>query len=172
MRRLRQNGTFRRLVRESTLAVDDLLQPFFVVPGHGIKEEISSLPGNYHLSIDCLVEEAKKAQALGVPAILLFGVPDAEVKSLDAAGAYSPHGIVQEAVRAVKRDVPGLLVTTDVCLCEYTPHSHCGILENGYLVNDKNLELLTKTHTIETMAMFDQFPYTSHMEMGVKLTKR
>ncbi len=145
MRRLRQNGTFRRLVRESTLAVDDLLQPFFVVPGHGIKEEISSLPGNYHLSIDCLVEEAKKAQALGVPALLLFGVPDAEVKSLDASGAYSPHGIVQEAVRAVKRNVPGILVTTDVCLCEYTPHSHCGILENGYLVNDKNLELLAKT---------------------------
>ena len=145
MRRLRQNGTFRRLVRETTLAVDDLLQPFFVVPGHGVKEEISSLPGNYHLSIDCLVEEAKKAQALGVPAILLFGVPDAAVKDLNATGAYSPHGLVQEAVRAVKRSVPDILVTTDVCLCEYTPHSHCGILENGYLVNDKNLELLAKT---------------------------
>ena len=145
MRRLRQNGTFRRLVRETSIAVDDLLQPFFVVPGHGIKEEIDSLPGNYHLSIDCLVEEARKAQALGVPAMLLFGVPDAEVKSLDAAGAYSPHGIVQEAVRAVKRNVPGLLVTTDVCLCEYTPHSHCGILENGYLANDRNLELLART---------------------------
>ncbi|HEX5412873.1 MAG TPA: porphobilinogen synthase [Terriglobia bacterium] len=145
MRRLRQNATFRRLVRETTLAVDDLLQPFFVVPGHGIRQEISSLPGNYHLSIDCLVEEAKKAQALGVPAILLFGVPDAADKDLNATGAYSPHGIVQEAVRAVKRSVPNLLVTTDVCLCEYTPHSHCGILENGYLVNDKSLELLAKT---------------------------
>jgi porphobilinogen synthase len=122
-----------------------LLQPFFVVPGHGVKKEISSLPGNYHLSIDCLVEEAKKAEALGVPAILLFGVPDESVKSLDAAGAYSERGIVQEAVRAVKRNVPGILVTTDVCLCEYTPHSHCGIMEDGYLVNDRNLELLAKT---------------------------
>lgn len=145
MRRLRQNATFRRLVRETTLAVDDLLQPYFVVPGRGIRQEISSLPGNYHLSIDCLVEEAKKAQALGVPAILLFGVPDAADKDLNASGAYSPHGIVQEAVRAVKRSVPDILVTTDACLCEYTPHSHCGILENGYLVNDKSLELLAKT---------------------------
>ncbi len=145
MRRLRQNGAFRRLVRETTLSVDDLLQPFFVVPGHGIKEEIGSLPGNCHLSIDCLVEEVKKAQALGVPAMLLFGVPDAKDKDLFAAEAYSPRGIVQEAVRAIKRKVPDILVTTDVCLCEYTPHSHCGILENGYLVNDKSLELLAKT---------------------------
>ena len=145
MRRLRQNGTFRRLVRETTLSVDDLIQPFFVVPGHGVKKEIGSLPGNYHLSIDCLLEEVKKAEALGVPAILLFGVPDAADKDLNASGAYSPHGIVQEAVRAIKREVPGILVVTDVCLCEYTPHSHCGILEDGYLVNDKSLELLVKT---------------------------
>ncbi|HXH47947.1 MAG TPA: porphobilinogen synthase [Terriglobia bacterium] len=145
MRRLRQNGAFRRLVRETTLGVDDLLQPFFVVPGHGIKEEISSIPGNYHLSIDCLVEEVKKAQALGLSAILLFGVPDESEKNYEASGAYSSHGIVQEAVRALKSNVPDILVTTDVCLCEYTPHSHCGVMRDGYLVNDENLELLAKT---------------------------
>jgi porphobilinogen synthase len=145
MRRLRQNAAFRRLVRETTLGVDDLLQPFFVVPGHGIKEEISSLPGNYHLSIDHLIEEAKKAQALGVPAILLFGVPEEADKDLYASGAYAPHGIVQEAVRALKSNVPDLLVTTDVCLCEYTPHSHCGVLKDGYLLNDVSLEILAKT---------------------------
>jgi len=145
MRRLRQNGAFRRLVRETTLSVDDLLQPFFVVPGHGIKQEISSLPGNYHLSIDCLVEEARKARDLGIPAILLFGVPGAADKDVRATGAYSPHGIVQEAVRTLKSKVPDLLVTTDVCLCEYTPHSHCGVLKNGYLENDASLELLART---------------------------
>lgn len=145
LRRLRRNSSFRRLVRETTLGVDDLLQPFFVVPGRGIKQEIPSLPGNYHLSMDCLIEEAKKAQALGVPAILLFGVPDEAEKNPSASGAYAPHGLVQETVRALKRNVPDLLVTTDVCLCEYTPHSHCGVLKNGYLVNDQNLEILAKT---------------------------
>lgn len=133
------------MVRETTLGVDDLLQPFFVVPGHGIKQEIPSLPGNYHLSVDCLIEEAKKAQALGVPAMLLFGVPDKREKDLRASGAYAPHGLVQEAVRALKRNVPDLLVTTDVCLCEYTPHCHCGVLKDGYLLNDENLEILAKT---------------------------
>jgi len=133
------------LVRETTLGVDDLLQPLFVVPGHGIKREIPSLPGNYHLSMDCLIEEAKKAQALGVPAILLFGVPDDVDKDLCATGAYAPHGLIQESVRALKRNVPDLLVTTDVCLCEYTTHSHCGVLKDGYLLNDENLEILAKT---------------------------
>lgn len=133
------------MVRETTLGVDDLLQPFFVVPGQGIKQEISSLPGNYHLSIDCLVEEVKKAQALGLSAVLLFGVPDESEKDFYASGAYSSHGIVQEAVRALKSHVPDILVTTDVCLCEYTPHSHCGVMKDGYLVNDESLELLVKT---------------------------
>ena len=144
MRRLRQNGAFRRLVRETTLGVDDLLQPFFVVPGHGIKQEISSLPGNYHLSIDRLIEEVKKAQSLGLPAVLLFGVPDNSDKDEYASKSYSPHGIVQEAVRALKRSVPDILITTDVCLCEFTPHSHCGVLKDGYLLNDESLEILAK----------------------------
>jgi porphobilinogen synthase len=145
LRRLRQNEHFRRLVRETSIEVDDLVWPLFVVPGEGVREEIGSLPGNYHLSIDCLVEEAKRASDLGIPAILLFGVPEAGEKNRLASGAYSPNGIVQKAVRALKARVPDMLVITDVCLCEYTPHGHCGILENGYLVNDASLELLAKT---------------------------
>ena len=115
------------------------------MPGHGIKEEIKSLPGNYHLSIDSLVDEVQKARDLGIPAILLFGVPDSADKDMRATGAYSPHGIVQRAVRALKSKVPDILITTDVCLCEYTPHSHCGVVKDGYLLNDESLELLAKT---------------------------
>lgn len=144
MRRLRQNGTFRRLVRETTLSVDDLLQPFFVVPGHGIREEINALPGNYHLSIDCLVEEVKKARDLGVPAILLFNVPDTREKDPFASWAYSANGTVQKAVRTLKKEVPGIVVTTDVCLCGFTPHGDCGVREDGYLHNDRSLEILAK----------------------------
>jgi len=145
LRRLRQNTGFRRLVRETSISTDDLILPLFVVPGHGIKKEMSSLPENFHLSIDCLVEEAKEIQDLGVSSILLFGVPENDVKDDQATGAYSPNGIVQRAVRAVKDAVPDLMVITDVCLCEYTPHSHCGILKDGYLMNDLSLELLAKT---------------------------
>ena len=145
LRRLRQNKSFRRLVRETSLSVDDLVLPLFVVPGEGVKREISSIPENYHLSIDCLVEEAQEVHDLGISAILLFGVPDKKDKNDCASEAYSPNGLVQRAVRAVKSKVPELLVITDVCLCEYTPHSHCGLLENGYLANDPSLELLAKT---------------------------
>jgi porphobilinogen synthase len=145
LRRLRQSEPFRRLVREHSLAVDDLILPLFVVPGHGIKHEINAIPGNYHLSIDQLIEEVKEVRDLGIPGILLFGVPEPSEKNLGATGAYSPMGIVQQAVRALKQEVPEVLVTTDVCLCEYTPHSHCGILENGYLLNDASKDILAKT---------------------------
>lgn len=145
LRRLRQSEGFRRLVRESSLVTDDLILPLFVVPGYDIKREIKAIPGNYHLSIDRLIEEAKEVRDLGIPGILLFGVPDAKEKDQYASGAYAPDGIVQEAVRALKKNVPEVLVITDVCLCEYTPHSHCGILENGYLLNDASKEVLAKT---------------------------
>jgi porphobilinogen synthase len=145
LRRLRQNEAFRRLVREHSVTVDDLIMPFFVVPGTGVKNEINAMPGNFHLSIDKLVEEVKEARDLGIPGMLLFGVPEASEKDLQASGAYAPHGIVQRAVRALKKEVPEMLVVTDVCLCEYTPHSHCGILENGYLVNDASREVLART---------------------------
>lgn len=142
LRRLRQNKNFRTLVSETNLSVQDFILPLFAVCGSGIRKEISALPGNYHLSIDCLVEEARQVRDLGIPAILLFGVPG--VKDECASEAYSPNGIVQQAVRALKSTVPDMLVITDVCPCEYTTHGHCGIIENGYLANDRSLELLKK----------------------------
>jgi porphobilinogen synthase len=143
-RRLRQNEALRQLVRETTLSVRDFIYPLFVMPGHGIKKEIDALPGNYHLSIDCLIEEAKEARDLGINNFLLFGVPDVVDKNEQATAAYAPTGIVQEALRALKSMVPEILVITDVCPCEYTSHGHCGIIENGYLVNDASVELLAK----------------------------
>src|SRR5208337_410840 len=113
LRRLRQNDKFRRLVREHSLAIDDLILPLFVVPGHGVKQEINAIPGNYHLSIDKLIEEVKEVRDLGIPGILLFAVPDPQEKDLYATGAYAPSGIVQQAVRALKQNVPEVLVVTD-----------------------------------------------------------
>ncbi len=142
LRRLRQSEALRGLVRENKLSASNFILPLFVVPGSKIRREIASLPGNYHLSIDCLVEEALAARDLGILAVLLFGVP--ETKDEQASGAYAQHGIVQEAVRALKSTVPEILVITDVCPCEYTLNGHCGIIHNGYLDNDASLGLITK----------------------------
>ena len=142
-RRLRQNDTFRRLVRETHLTIEDLIQPLFVVHGRGVRQEISSMPGCFHLSVDELAKEAKEVAAMGLPGIILFGLPAAK----DAAGseAYAEDGIIQQAVRAVKDTVSDLLVMTDVCLCEYTSHGHCGVVERGQVKNDPTLELLART---------------------------
>ena len=142
-RRLRQNDTFRRLVRETHLNIQDLIQPLFVVHGRGVRQEISSMPGCFHLSVDELAKEAKEVAAMGIPGIILFGLPAAK----DAAGseAYAEDGIIQQAVRAVKDNVSDLLVMTDVCLCEYTSHGHCGVVERGQVKNDPTLELLART---------------------------
>ena len=142
MRRLRQNEQLRAMVRENSLSVGDFIYPMFVVHGNRVKQEIGALKGNYHLSIDMLVEEAKQVRDLGIPGVLLFGIPDK--RDVGASEAYSPQGIVQRAVRALKEEVPQLIVMTDVCLCEYTEHGHCGIVENGYLQNDASLELIAK----------------------------
>src|SRR5579864_835765 len=144
LRRLRQNEAIRGLVRENRLSASNFILPLFVVPGSTIKREIASLPGNYHLSIDCLVEEAIGARDLGIPAVLIFGVPETTSKNEQATGAYDEHGIVQEAVRALKCHVPEMLVITDVCPCEYTLNGHCGIVRSGYLDNDASLDLITK----------------------------
>jgi porphobilinogen synthase len=144
LRRLRQNEAIRGLVRENRLSVSSFILPLFVVPGSKVKEEIAALPGNYHLSVDCLVEEAKAVRDIGITAILLFGVPDAGERDEVASGSYSSSGIVQEALRALKCNVPELLVITDVCPCEYTVSGHCGFLRNGYLDNDSSLELIEK----------------------------
>ena len=139
-RRLRRTETLRRMVRETRLSVDDFIFPLFVCPGTEVRREIRSMPGNYQLSIDRLVEECRKVADLGIPAIILFGIP--ERKDEVGSEGYAADGIVQRAVRALKRDVPDLLVITDVCLCEYTNHGHCGVIKEGDVDNDPTLELL------------------------------
>ena len=130
----------RRLVRETVLEPSDFILPLFVRPGEGIRREIGAMPGNYQLSIDELVKECREAHALAIGGVILFGIP--ETKDEVASGAYDEHGIVQEAVRAIKRDVPGLLVVTDVCNCEFTSHGHCGKVVDGDVDNDVTLEWL------------------------------
>jgi porphobilinogen synthase len=143
LRRLRRTETLRRLVRETRLAVDDLIYPLFVVPGRSVRTPVPSMPGVFQLSVDELVKEAVETKALGIPAILLFGIPEAKDEA--GSGAYAPDGIVQRAVREVKEKVGDLLVITDVCLCEYTSHGHCGLLQGGEVENDATLELLART---------------------------
>jgi porphobilinogen synthase len=141
-RRLRQNENFRRLVRETRLTVDNLIMPLFVVPGARVRNPVASMPGVEQLSVDCLVEECKGIHGLGIPAVILFGIP--ESKDPAGSGAYNDNGIVQQALRALKKQVPGLLVITDVCLCEYTDHGHCGVVVDGDVDNDATLDLLVK----------------------------
>jgi len=139
-RRLRRNENIRRMVRETVLRVDDLIYPMFSAFGKGIKNEISSMPGIYQQSIEHIVEEAKEVYALGIPAVILFGIP--EVKDAVGQDAYSESGIIQETIRAIKKEIPQLTVITDVCLCEYTDHGHCGVIKNGDVDNDETLKLL------------------------------
>ena len=142
-RRLREKPLLRKMVRETTLAVDDLIEPLFVVHGRGVREAIASMPGQHRLSVDELVKEAKDAASMGIPAVLLFGIP--ADKDPRGSEAYADDGIVQQATRAIKDTVPDLLVITDVCLCEYTSHGHCGVVEGGRVKNDPTLELLART---------------------------
>ena len=141
-RRLRANENLRRLIRETTLSVDDLIYPMFVVHGHNTATEISAMPGCYQYSVDTLVTAAKELASLGIPGTSLFGIPEA--KDALGAEAYAADGIIQQAVRAIKDAVPDLLVMTDVCLCEYTDHGHCGVIQDGEVQNDPTLELLVK----------------------------
>jgi porphobilinogen synthase len=143
LRRCRQNATIRRMVRQARLGVDDLIAPLFVVYGSGIKEEIPSLPGNYHLSVDRLLEECQELHELGVPAVLLFGLP--RQKDPLASEAYDEKAVVPAAIRALKEALPELVVIADTCLCAYTSHGHCGVLNNGYVENDATLDLIGKT---------------------------
>ncbi|KKM96450.1 hypothetical protein LCGC14_1178000 [marine sediment metagenome] len=141
-RRLRQNELIRSLVSETSLSVDDFVYPLFVKPGKKKRDEVSSMPGVYQLSIDELVKEAKEVASLGIKAVILFGIP--KKKDEAATEAYDESGIVQEAIRAIKADVKDLLVMTDVCLCEFTSHGHCGVVKDGEVLNDMTLELLAQ----------------------------
>ena len=144
MRRLRSNPAIRRMVRETQLDAGDLIYPLFVVPGMGIREEIGSMPGVFHLSIDQLEAEAAELLGLGIPAVILFGLP--ESKDEAGTGAFAQDGIVQMAIRELKEKAPELYVITDVCMCEYTSHGHCGAVdEHGCVLNDVTLEMLAMT---------------------------
>jgi porphobilinogen synthase len=139
-RRLRKNGTIRRMVRETSLSPDNLICPLFVTFGKGVRKEISSMPGCYQESVDRIVKHAKEVYSLGVPAVLLFGIP--EHKDEEGSAAFDAQGVVQKAVKAIKDKVPELYVITDVCMCEYTSHGHCGVIKDGDVQNDPTLELL------------------------------
>jgi len=161
-RRLRKNENFRRLIRETTLTVDDFVYPLFVVPGKKVRRPVSSMPGVFQLSVDEAVKEAREAKELAIPAILLFGIPDK--KDENATGAFQRDGIVQRAVREIKAKVPEILVVTDVCLCEYTSHGHCGILQGQEVDNDPTLEVLAETAVSHARAGADMVAPSAMMD--------
>jgi porphobilinogen synthase len=145
-RRLRANPNWRRLVGETRLSVDDLIYPLFVRPGEGVREEIESMPGCHRFSIDEIVKAAAEVHSLGIPGIILFGIP--ETKDPEGTPGYDPDGIVPRAVRAIRAEVPELLVWADVCLCEYTSHGHCGIVADGEVLNDETVERLARAAVV------------------------
>lgn len=142
LRRLRRNSALREMFRETHLHKSDFIYPLFVVEGDGVKSEISSMPGQFQMSVDNVVRECEELQRLGLNSILLFGIP-AE-KDEVGSGAYDENGVIQKALRAVKKEFPEMVAITDVCLCEYTSHGHCGVIENGDVQNDATLDLLVK----------------------------
>jgi porphobilinogen synthase len=155
-RRLRRNEALRRMVRETTLSVDNLMYPLFVCPGKGTRKEIASLPGQYHLSVDQLAREAESIATLGIPSVMLFGLP--EKKDSVGSEAWHPEGIVQRAIRAIKKATPELVVAADCCLCEYTSHGHCGVLldrKAGDVDNDATLENLARVALAQAAAGAD-----------------
>ncbi len=172
-RRLRRTESLRGLVRETTLSTKALVYPLFVCPGTNVKAEIPSMPGHYRWSVDGLVEECQAAHDLGIPAVILFGIP--EKKDEAGSGAYDPNGIVQRAIRAVKKAVPDLLVIGDVCLCEYTSHGHCGVIartRDGEVENDLTLELLAKTALTQAQAGADIVAPSDMMDGRVSRIRR
>ncbi len=161
-RRLRKSENFRRMVRETELSADHLIYPLFAVPGQKVKKPIASMPGIFQMSVDHLVKEAERARGLGIPAVLLFGIP--ENKDEIASGAMAAGGIVQRAIRGIKEKVPDLLVITDVCLCEYTSHGHCGMIEKGEVDNDSTLEVLAETAVSHAKAGADMVAPSAMMD--------
>jgi porphobilinogen synthase len=153
MRRLRGTDTMRRMVRETHLAPADFIYPFFVMPGRGVRQPVSSMPGVCQLSVDQMVADAREIARLGIPAVILFGLP--ETKDEFGSQAYAHDGIVQIAIRQLKERVPELIVVADLCLCEYTSHGHCGVVEHGEVDNDATLELLNKTALAQAEAGAD-----------------
>ena len=170
LRRLRRNEALRELVRETRVDVKDLIYPLFVVEGNKVKQDISSMPGQYRFSSDLLAKEAEEIVKLRIPAIILFGIP--QNKDEVGSQAYHPKGVIQQAIRAVKKATPSLLVITDVCLCEYTSHGHCGVVVNGDVDNDKTLELLAKTALSHAEAGADMVAPSDMMDGRVKAIRQ
>ncbi|MFN8522310.1 MAG: porphobilinogen synthase [Chloroflexota bacterium] len=165
-RRLRRTPAVRDLVRETRLAPADFIYPFFVTHGRGVRTPVGSMPGVYQLSVDEVVREARELPPLGIRAVLLFGLP-AQKDPVGSEG-YDPDGIVQRAVRALKDALPDLVVVTDVCLCEYTSHGHCGVVENGQVLNDPTLDLLTRMAVVQAEAGADIVAPSDMMDGRVK----
>jgi len=166
LRRLRKNEALRSLVRENHVDVGDLIYPIFVVEGKGIKKEIELMPGVFHFSVDKLKAEIEDLTRLHVPAVILFGVVNE--KDEVGSGAYHPKGVIQQAIRAIKKNAPDMLVVTDVCLCEYTSHGHCGVICDGYVDNDKTLPLLAKMALSHVIAGADIVAPSDMMDGRVK----
>jgi len=161
-RRLRKNENFRRMIRETKLSVDNFVYPLFAIFGKDLKRPISSMPGNFQMSADHLVKEVQKAKDLGIPAVLLFGIPDE--KDEVASGAFMKNGVVQQAVKRIKDKVPDIIVITDVCLCEYTSHGHCGMIEKGEVDNDASLEVIAETALSHAKAGADMVAPSAMMD--------
>lgn len=153
LRRLRNSDTLRSMVRETHVEVSSLIAPLFVVPGDGVKREISSMPGQYQLSVDTAVKKAQQLFELGVPATLLFAIP--EFKDEIGSSSWHPQGIIPKAIKAIKREIPEMMVITDLCFCEYTTHGHCGVMKDGHLCNDETLPNLLKQALVHADAGAD-----------------
>jgi len=166
LRRLRRKEAVRALVRETDIRVGDLIYPMFVIEGKGIRQEIESMPGIFRLSPDLLPPEVEEIAKLGIPAVLLFGIP--QQKDETASTAYHPEGIIPQAIKAIKQVVPELVVITDVCLCEYTSHGHCGVVVEGEVDNDRTLPLLAKTALAHAEAGADIVAPSDMMDGRVK----
>jgi porphobilinogen synthase len=169
-RRLRRTPTLRRLVRETTVQIDDLVLPLFIVAGSGVRREVGSMPGVFQTSVDEAVATARDAAELGIPAVLLFGIP--ETKDEHGTSGQADDGMVQQAVRAIKQELPDLLVITDVCLCEYTSHGHCGVLRDGSVANDATLELLARQALSHARAGADIIAPSDMMDGRVAAIRR
>jgi porphobilinogen synthase len=170
LRRLRRTDTLRALVRETSLSLDDVVMPLFACPGEGVVRPVDGLPRIAQLSVDELVREAGELARLGVRAVLLFGIP--ETKDAEGSGAWDEDGIVQRALRALRAEVPGLTLLTDVCLCEYTEHGHCGVLEEDSVANDETLELLGRTAVSHVEAGADAVCPSDMMDGRVRVIRQ
>jgi porphobilinogen synthase len=169
LRRTRMTETLRSLVRETELSLNDFILPLFVVPGKNIRKEIASMPGVFQLSVDELVRECREVQALGISAVILFGIP--EHKDEMGSDAYNEHGIIQTAVRVIKKEIPDLIIVTDVCLCEYTSHGHCGVIQGNEIMNDASIELLAQEALTHAQAGADIIAPSDMFDGRVKVIR-